>query len=215
MIIRKLPERSAPTLLAPPVAQASPTETNPTAYALLSTPSSARPAVLKPLAPARYKLQLTITRETQQKLRLDLLLRDLERRKLATAKHPRLERERKSSSRNIPAAVRRAVWRRDDGRCAFVGAAGRCCEAGFLEFHHVRPTYSSERRLARASPVPRQRRSVSYQPLVSKRINEAPLPVNAPRRLVVANAVHVTVRTCRDRASDEAVRIVGEHLDSH
>ena len=42
-------------------------------------------------------------------------------------------------SRHIPAAVRREVWRRDDGRCAFVGRRGRCRETAFLEFHHVEP----------------------------------------------------------------------------
>jgi hypothetical protein len=36
--------------------------------------------------------------------------------------------------------VKRAVWLRDLGRCAFVGTGGRRCdERGFLEFHHVRP----------------------------------------------------------------------------
>jgi 5-methylcytosine-specific restriction endonuclease McrA len=39
----------------------------------------------------------------------------------------------------VPAAVRRAVWSRDEGRCAFVGADGRCDERGFLEIHHVVP----------------------------------------------------------------------------
>ena len=43
-------------------------------------------------------------------------------------------------SRDIPAAVRRVVWVRDFGRCAFVGPTGhRCTERGFVEFHHVRP----------------------------------------------------------------------------
>jgi 5-methylcytosine-specific restriction endonuclease McrA len=42
-------------------------------------------------------------------------------------------------SRHIPAAVKRAVWRRDAGRCAFVGDAGRCTETGCLEYHHVVP----------------------------------------------------------------------------
>lgn len=43
-------------------------------------------------------------------------------------------------SRHIPAAVRRAVWARDRGRCAFVGRSGRRCgERAFLEFHHVTP----------------------------------------------------------------------------
>ena len=43
-------------------------------------------------------------------------------------------------SRAIPAAVRRAVWERDGGRCAFIGASGRLCgEVGFVEFHHRVP----------------------------------------------------------------------------
>jgi 5-methylcytosine-specific restriction endonuclease McrA len=35
--------------------------------------------------------------------------------------------------------VKRAVWTRDAGRCAFVGTTGRCTETGLLEFHHVVP----------------------------------------------------------------------------
>jgi hypothetical protein len=31
------------------------------------------------------------------------------------------------------------VWSRDEGRCAFIGAQGRCRETGFLELHHVVP----------------------------------------------------------------------------
>ena len=42
-------------------------------------------------------------------------------------------------SRAIPAAVRRAVWGRDEGRCAFVGTHGRCRETAFLEYHHRQP----------------------------------------------------------------------------
>ena len=45
----------------------------------------------------------------------------------------------RSSGRRIPAAVRRAVWHRDEGRCAFVGRTGRCSETAFLEFHYVAP----------------------------------------------------------------------------
>ena len=45
-----------------------------------------------------------------------------------------------SRSRHIPAEVRRAVFLRDRGHCAFVGTAGRRCrERAFVEFHHVRP----------------------------------------------------------------------------
>jgi hypothetical protein len=42
-------------------------------------------------------------------------------------------------SRTIPAAVRRAVWARDGGQCAYVGTAGRCPERGGLEYHHEVP----------------------------------------------------------------------------
>lgn len=53
---------------------------------------------------------------------------------LRPTSHPR------SPSRHIPARVRRAVWERDRGQCAFVNAAGeRCVERGALEFDHIRP----------------------------------------------------------------------------
>ena len=31
------------------------------------------------------------------------------------------------------------MWARDEGRCAFIGAQGRCSERGFLELHHLVP----------------------------------------------------------------------------
>jgi 5-methylcytosine-specific restriction endonuclease McrA len=50
------------------------------------------------------------------------------------------DRGRAVRSRHIPAEVKRTVWARDSGRCAFVSASGRrCAERGFLEFHHVVP----------------------------------------------------------------------------
>jgi 5-methylcytosine-specific restriction endonuclease McrA len=122
-----------------------------------------RPAVIKPLAPEIYKVQFTLSstgyrqlRRAQDLLRhtipngdagvileqaLGLLVHQLERKKLAAAKRPRVARESQAPtrSRHIPAAVRRDVWRRDQARCAFVGTHGRCPERGFLEFHHVSP----------------------------------------------------------------------------
>ncbi len=42
--------------------------------------------------------------------------------------------------RYIPARVRRAVWARDGGQCAFVSGDGQRCEAHeFVEYHHVHP----------------------------------------------------------------------------
>ena len=43
-------------------------------------------------------------------------------------------------SRHVPAAVKRAVWLRDAGQCAFVSNGGRrCLQRSFLELHHIRP----------------------------------------------------------------------------
>jgi predicted restriction endonuclease len=115
-----------------------------------------------PLAPGRYKLQLTISGETYETLQrvqallrhtfpdgdlativdraLTTLLDDLERRRSAAVGTPRESPRPNERSRHIPAAVRREVWRRDGGRCAFVGRSGRrCTERAFLEFHHVQP----------------------------------------------------------------------------
>jgi hypothetical protein len=166
-VIRKLPVATPVTVTEPAVtigiASRSPTplvasaEIEEPVVAVVPAP---KPAVM-PLAPDRYKVQLTISREARDKLRrvqdllrhviptgdaadifdraLTLLLADLERRRCAEASRPRLAGEPRSSSRHIPAAVRREVWRRDEGRCAFMGSTGRCRETGFLEFHHVEP----------------------------------------------------------------------------
>ena len=126
-----------------------------------SPPAPLRDGVLKALAPDRYRVQLTITGATHDKLRraqdllrhaipngdlaeiveraVTLLLADLERTKLAAVERPRAARSRVGASRHIPSAVRRAVWKRDAGQCAFVGAESRCAERSFLELHHVKP----------------------------------------------------------------------------
>jgi hypothetical protein len=82
---------------------------------------------------------------------LRALLAELTRKKFADARAPRSSRRgsdvREMSSgmvkrppRNPPAAVKRAVWMRDLGRCAFVAASGhRCSERRAVEFHHVDP----------------------------------------------------------------------------
>jgi len=121
-----------------------------------------RAGVVTPLAPERYKLQVTLARETHEKLRraqalarhtlpdgdvgsildraLTLLINDLERRKFARVASPRSKPDESTASGcHIPAAVRRAVWQRDEGRCAFIGRTGRCRETAFIEFHHVAP----------------------------------------------------------------------------
>ena len=129
------------------------------AQELMSTPP--KPATVTPLAPERYSVRVTISREAHEHLRraqellrhsipnsdpalvveraLAVLVADLERRKLAVVGRPAAARRTVSHTRHVPAAVKREVWARDGGRCAFEGTDGRCQERGLLELHHVIP----------------------------------------------------------------------------
>jgi 5-methylcytosine-specific restriction endonuclease McrA len=85
-----------------------------------------------------------------------LLLESVEKKKLAAVRPRRSIRSETDSStprtadlaaalrtpivesRHIPSDVKRAVWRRDGGQCAFTTSAGqRCPKRSFLEFHHL------------------------------------------------------------------------------
>jgi 5-methylcytosine-specific restriction endonuclease McrA/phosphoglycolate phosphatase-like HAD superfamily hydrolase len=116
-----------------------------------------------PLAPRRYKLQVTIGQETRDKLdelqallshqipdgdpakildrALNALLAETKKKKAAVTHKPRrTSKKTKNKNRSIPAHARRAVFERDGGRCAFVDARGRRCGATWrLEFHHHIP----------------------------------------------------------------------------
>jgi hypothetical protein len=113
------------------------------------------------LSTERYRIQFTIGRETRDKLQevqdllrhsirngdleeifdraLTLLLKNAQRQRFADTCSGRLERPPAPSTRYLRAGLRRAVWRRDQGRCAFVGANGRCTETTLLQFHHKIP----------------------------------------------------------------------------
>jgi hypothetical protein len=132
-----------------------------------SVPGSPCPApsdaiLISPLAPDSCRLHVTLSRETYDKLlhaqrllrhahptgdvgvildrALTVLIEDVERRRLAAVASPQpVSGNADGKGRHIPAAVKRAVWKRDEGRCTFVGREGRCRETGFLEFHHVEP----------------------------------------------------------------------------
>ena len=115
-----------------------------------------------PLSAERYRLQFTIGRDVRDKLQdvqdllrhsipdgnleeifdraLTLLLHKAQRQRFAaTTGASRVERPLVAGSRCIRARVRREVWRRDQGRCAFVGPHGRCTETTLLQFHHKVP----------------------------------------------------------------------------
>jgi hypothetical protein len=121
--------------------------------------------VVEPLAPGRYKVQFTASAALRDKLeRLQALMRSrvpdgdlatvleeavteklerLEARRFGQTQRPRKDlrgTETIPTSRYIPAAVRRAVDKRDGQTCGFVDEQGRrCSERHRLEFHHRHP----------------------------------------------------------------------------
>jgi hypothetical protein len=74
-----------------------------------------------------------------------LLLEKVRKRKLGKSRQPRPARPAgETPSRHVPAAVRRAVSRRDGEGCSYVSPGGRRCGAKeFLEFHHAEPWVDS------------------------------------------------------------------------
>ena len=80
---------------------------------------------------------------------LKALIADLERKKAGVTTAPRRRRKAEPNAtaadaaghtRYVEAGVRRAVWARDGGQCAYVSTDGRRCEArAFLQFHHLKP----------------------------------------------------------------------------
>jgi hypothetical protein len=71
---------------------------------------------------------------------LTVLLEQVDRKKLGSTKLRRQAQRTTRRSRHVPLHIRRDVWKRDGGQCAFVGDQGRrCVERGFLEFHHLVP----------------------------------------------------------------------------
>jgi 5-methylcytosine-specific restriction endonuclease McrA len=122
-----------------------------------------RPRVA-PLSAGRYALQCTIDQPTHDLLRraqallghavpsgdvgqvlgraLELLVTRLEKRRFGATDRPRPCPRRRDDAdpRDIPAEIRRMVWKRDGGRCTFTSDAGRRCESRTaLEFDHIEP----------------------------------------------------------------------------
>jgi 5-methylcytosine-specific restriction endonuclease McrA len=162
-VVRKLPTPNVLTAQTPTMAQAGMAVgiDRPVAAQLVVATPTPRPAEVRPLTPERYKIQITVSRETYDKLRiaqdllrhsvpngdpaiiferaLTVLVTQLEQKKSAMSDRPRPSRRVKADSRYVPAAIKRTVWQRDAGQCAFQGTNGRCAETGFLEYHHVVP----------------------------------------------------------------------------
>jgi hypothetical protein len=153
------PEEESSRVTGAPDAVGAGSSAAPPAPTAPPTAASRRPAVT-PLAPDRYQFTFTGNRETREMLdlakdmlrhaiprgdtgevmnrALAALVEALARQKFGATTRPRSNRRNVNDAGYVPAHVKREVWIRDRGRCAFVGAAGRRCNArGFLEFHHV------------------------------------------------------------------------------
>ena len=128
-------------------------------------PGPPAPAVMVPTAPDRYRVQFTADEELRGKIdraramlrhqipdgnlaavfdrAMSLLIRELERTRFAGTSAPRTsasEVDSTPSSRHIPAAIKREVWKRDGEQCTFHDRKGRRCLArDRLEFHHIIP----------------------------------------------------------------------------
>jgi len=158
--LQMFPPAEAP--VAPVLAPVDPAVPVASETRLRVEPLSAPRAAVTPLSPDRYKLHLTIGGDTLEKLRLakdmlshaipsgddaavldralTALLVDLARKMFADTPKPRRSRAKDPRARDASAAVKRAVWVRDLGRCAYIGPTGhRCNERRFVEFHHVDP----------------------------------------------------------------------------
>lgn len=162
-VLRKLPEPKAAPVRA---LVAEHTDEPPLSVAdLVAAPpaiASRRP-IVAPLSETHYKLQVTISSASRQRLTqiqglmrhripngdpaaivehaLEVLHADLLKKKAAEVARPRGARgSGEVKGRYIPASIKRAVFRRDRGACAFVSVDGmRCGSTSALEFHHVRP----------------------------------------------------------------------------
>jgi hypothetical protein len=144
--IRKLPER---------VARES---ASPAATPVVRRAEAHRP-VVAPLSAETFKFQFTGSREVRDKLRraqdllrhrvpngdlavvfekaLDALLCNLMKERFAVGRKPRRQQSSaavSSTSPHIPDSIKREVYARDEGRCAFVAEDGRrCSETGWLD----------------------------------------------------------------------------------
>ena len=148
--IRKLPER--PALAVSMLAAQPPPQ-----------PRVQHEPAVRPLAEDTYKIQFTASRAFRDKLKqtqdllrhrvpngdmaaifeaaLDALINAVKKDRFALGRKPRPAAPSAptgSGTRHIPDPIKRAVYERDGGRCAFTDDRGRrCVETGALEFDHL------------------------------------------------------------------------------
>ena len=134
----------------------------------ISSPASHLKNLTIPLSPRRYRLHVTIGQQARDALEelqnllshqipngdpaliveraLEVMLAETKKKRAAITKKPRSKKtagkrkKSKNRTRGIPTSIRREVFARDEGRCAFIDASGRRCDSSWqLEFHHCTP----------------------------------------------------------------------------
>jgi len=166
--IRKLPQRRAvepaPAGQVSPLLPASPPSTEASTASAQLPPAArpAKPAVVCPLSPQRYQVQLTASRQLKDKIEkakallrhqvpsgdlstildraLSALIEKVEKERFGVGRKPRSTTlsQGRAKSRHVPDAIKRAVYERDQGRCTFVGPNGtRCDQTSLLELDHL------------------------------------------------------------------------------
>jgi hypothetical protein len=124
-------------------------------------PETRSAARLEPIAPERHVLRVTVGPDFVADLEaarqalshklphggleevlhecLRVTLAQVERRRLGAGRTISAA-EPPSGSRYVPVAIRKEVWTRDGGCCAFVGSAGRRCNSRHqVQLHHLDP----------------------------------------------------------------------------
>ncbi|MFL5412054.1 MAG: HNH endonuclease [Myxococcales bacterium] len=160
----RLPQRSTQSLFEPVARTQS--SADPTASPGPAVPVSRQQehrSIVAPLAEDIFEVRFTAPRELRDKLRqaqdllrhrtpsgalavvfdkaLDALIVNLKKERFAVGRKPRnpaAPTESTSWSRDVPDAIKRAVYERAQGCCEFVGDEGRrCSETGGLELDHI------------------------------------------------------------------------------
>ena len=157
-LVARAPRPDIPESIAPVAEQAVLTVSSGPGSS--SSPPASPAARVTQLAPARFAVQLTVSKEVRDKLErardlmrhrnpdggldvvveraLDALLAVLEKEIFGTTKHPRSGAVGDASSGDVSAAARREVFERDGERCTYKdGEGNRCTARGFLEIDHI------------------------------------------------------------------------------
>src|SRR4051812_1047114 len=165
--IEELVAALAPKPPVPDAMRKLPSSAPPETAQLALAPAAARPLVrrrpIAPLSEDTFKVEFTASRVLRDKLRqaqdllrhrlpsgdlasivesaLDLLIEKVKKERFGVGRKPRPNCKTKTAGpcpRPMPAAVKRHVYVRDEGRCTFVDEYGnRCPETGMLEYDHI------------------------------------------------------------------------------